>query len=345
METIEGGAAIVMASIAPANPANVPAPSGSPTHNGTCPVIALDDAAMLALTANPPDTQAPVANQVRTTDAASSSAALAFAARLEELPGPEAPPPKAPTEAAAKTQFPVGAKPEATSEPEAGPRPVAQPGAVKELDSSRRHVPLALASEKAEEPKVAARAAPGWPNAAPLSMQRAQPATDAPVRAIASQAPAPTAAARATEIHEMPAPRPAAPSGLSLSLGQPGGERVEIRIQERQGGVQVAVRSADPGLNSSLRGELSTLVSRLESRGYAAETWAPAETVNAHARTSSGGFSEPQQQSGEGQHSGGGGGHSNDSSPGREGRGRQDQRPRWLEEWEFSTTPRRSSSL
>jgi hypothetical protein len=345
MEMIEAGAAVVMAPVAPTNPANVPAPGSSPTHNGTCPVIPLDGAAMAALTDSSPDTQAPVGNQVRTTDAASFSAPLAFAARLEELPSPETEPSKTPAEPAAKPQAAAAAKPEATSEPEAGPRIAVPAAAAKELESSTRRAPFALAPEKAEEPKATARAASGPSNAPTLPIHRVQPATDAPVRATPSHGPAETVAARATEIDEMPVPRSAASSGLSLSLGQPGGEQVEIRIQERQGGVQVAVRSPDPALNSSLRGELSALVSRLESRGYTAETWAPAETVNAPARTSSGGFSEPQQQSGEGHPSGGGGGQSNDSSPGREGRGNQGQHPRWLEEWAFSTTPRKSTNI
>jgi hypothetical protein len=168
-----------------------------------------------------------------------------------------------------------------------------------------------------------------------LPVHRAEPQTVAPTRDAPPQPASQPALARVREVPEPAALRPAPSAGLSLSLGEPGGERVEIRVQEKQGAVQVAVRSSDPALNSSLRGELSNLVTRLESRGYTAETWAPAETGSAPARASGGNFSEPRQQAGQG-NTGGGGGQSGDPGPGGDQRGRQEQRPRWLEEWERS---------
>jgi hypothetical protein len=56
------------------------------------------------------------------------------------------------------------------------------------------------------------------------------------------------------------------------------GSSVEIRLVERGGSVQVTVRSSDPVLSNSLRGELAELVKVLGERGYRTETWTPADT-------------------------------------------------------------------
>lgn len=126
---------------------------------------------------------------------------------------------------------------------------------------------------------------------------------------------------------------PPAPGSISLSVGDGGPDRVEVRVQERQGAVQVAVRSSDPELSAALRGDLNDLVSRLENRGYKTETWAPSETApvrssqqsastdnhsNTRQGNSPGGDEPGRQQQGDGR------------------RGHREQRPRWLEEFETS---------
>ncbi|MEO8661883.1 MAG: hypothetical protein ABI693_25680, partial [Bryobacteraceae bacterium] len=78
-----------------------------------------------------------------------------------------------------------------------------------------------------------------------------------------------------------PTPPPATPpqSAISIRLGEAGQDRVDVRLQERQGTVQVVVRSSNPDLTTSLRGDLNDLVSRLEGRGYQTETWTPTGNV------------------------------------------------------------------
>jgi hypothetical protein len=56
------------------------------------------------------------------------------------------------------------------------------------------------------------------------------------------------------------------------------GRKVEVQVAERGGEVRVAVRTADPELNQSLRVELGSLVSRLETAGYKADSFAPSES-------------------------------------------------------------------
>jgi hypothetical protein len=75
-----------------------------------------------------------------------------------------------------------------------------------------------------------------------------------------------------------------------VSIALPGGELraekapgVEIRLVERDGEVQVAVRSRDPGLAHALGERLGDLVSRLDQAGYRAEAWRPEVTAPADA--------------------------------------------------------------
>jgi hypothetical protein len=50
---------------------------------------------------------------------------------------------------------------------------------------------------------------------------------------------------------------------------------VDVRVAQRAGKVQVAVRTADPDLAKSLQTNLGDLVGRLEDKGYKTETWTP----------------------------------------------------------------------
>jgi hypothetical protein len=54
-----------------------------------------------------------------------------------------------------------------------------------------------------------------------------------------------------------------------------GPQRVEVRVTERAGQVQVTVRTPDPHLAGSLRENLPALSARLAENGYRAETWHP----------------------------------------------------------------------
>ena len=66
-------------------------------------------------------------------------------------------------------------------------------------------------------------------------------------------------------------PAPAAAAQISIRLDAEGdSDRVELRIRERGGEVQVAVRTSDAEMAGSLRQDLGELVKRLENRSSSA---------------------------------------------------------------------------
>jgi hypothetical protein len=78
------------------------------------------------------------------------------------------------------------------------------------------------------------------------------------------------------------------PAAHNIQLDVNGGDRrVEVRLTERGGEVDVAVRTPDAHLASALREDLPALSSRLAESGFRAETWHPASPA-----ASSGGPSE-----------------------------------------------------
>ncbi len=74
---------------------------------------------------------------------------------------------------------------------------------------------------------------------------------------------------RDSAVHEMSLAIP------SSSTGSDKPEQVSLRVVERAGEVQIAVRTSDPQLAGALRQHLPDLVSDLSRRGYQAETWQP----------------------------------------------------------------------
>lgn len=102
----------------------------------------------------------------------------------------------------------------------------------------------------------------------------APPTTEAP--ATRREAATPVA-----EPHRTPAPAPEpSPPGSparDIRLQVAGGDRrVEVRLTERAGEVQISVRTPDSQLAGALRDDLATLSARLEQSGFRAETWHPA---------------------------------------------------------------------
>jgi flagellar hook-length control protein FliK len=67
---------------------------------------------------------------------------------------------------------------------------------------------------------------------------------------------------------------------ISLRLGDTASNSVDIQMVERAGHVQVAVRTPDQELTTSLQANLGELVGRLEQKGYKTETWVPAATLH-----------------------------------------------------------------
>ena len=72
-----------------------------------------------------------------------------------------------------------------------------------------------------------------------------------------------------------PSKPPAAARNIQLDVTG-GNRRVEVRLTERGGEVEVAVRTPDAHLASALREDLPALSSRLAESGFRAETWHPA---------------------------------------------------------------------
>ena len=142
------------------------------------------------------------------------------------------------------------------------------------------------------------------------------------------QAPSTTGNAPAT--HQQEPSNNAAPlKELSISVGQPNAEKVEVRIVERAGELHVAVRAGDTVVAEGLRQGLSELSGRLEGSGYRTEMWHPgspatstagtAETQNTSADHR---HNDPQDQSGQPR-----------QQNGRQGQN-QPQKPRWVQELE-----------
>jgi hypothetical protein len=127
--------------------------------------------------------------------------------------------------------------------------------------------------------------APSPGEASPASAARLSPdAVYAPAESLAKASHQPQHAAVAE-------PRPVAAPELSADAEQAklpsaarniqldvngGDRRVEVRLTERGGEVEVAVRTPDAHLASALREDLPALSSRLAESGFRAETWHPA---------------------------------------------------------------------
>jgi hypothetical protein len=62
---------------------------------------------------------------------------------------------------------------------------------------------------------------------------------------------------------------------VTLRIGTAESKPVDVQVNQRQGQVYVAVRTADPGLQSSLRQDLPQLVNSLDHAGFRTETYVP----------------------------------------------------------------------
>jgi hypothetical protein len=118
---------------------------------------------------------------------------------------------------------------------------------------------------------------------------------------------------------------------LSIQVGPTQQDRVELRVVDRSGEVQVAVRASNPDVAQGLRQGLSDLVGRLEQNGYRAEAWRPGGTVASVPGTGESRQKEMQfQRDGSEPQSGG-------SQQGRQQNSQnQNYRPRWVQELEGS---------
>jgi hypothetical protein len=143
-----------------------------------------------------------------------------------------------------------------------------------------------------------------------------------------------------------PAPSSAPAQQISMRIAPPQGSSgnipvVDIHMMERAGQVHVAVRTADGGLQTSLRQDLGTLVNSLDRSGFRAETFTPREVLPPASAGTPADSQNSRQESPSG--SGGRGGNSGDTSQNpsqNQGGGQPQQRSRdqrsqkWIEELE-----------
>jgi hypothetical protein len=168
------------------------------------------------------------------------------------------------------------------------------------------------------------------PPASPTSS--ANPAEHAPQTA--------TEALRASEPVvplESPAP-PSAAQGIAVRIALPDTPHVDVQFVDRAGQVQVAVRSPDTGLQSSLRQDLGTLVNSLERSGFHTEAFTPHGVIEQAGASSQMNFQDNGRQhdpgSGEQGHpSGNASGGSRDGQQEPQQQGQQRRRSRQWQAW------------
>ncbi|MGD1070280.1 MAG: hypothetical protein ABSB15_09075 [Bryobacteraceae bacterium] len=122
--------------------------------------------------------------------------------------------------------------------------------------------------------------------------------------------------------------RPAAPmKDISVRVESTQGQNVDVRIVQRAGDLQIAVKSDDNLTTQGLRQGLSELTNRLNESGYQTETWRPGHSAAAPESAGESGNSSHQPPSGDAQSNSGSSQHN---------RGQRDNnpsnRPRWIQE-------------
>ena len=283
-----------------------PAPAAPPADGRERSRVArVDSIATAAFAPEPGPSRGPAARVAEAPEDPARTAGLAFLARLtplEDQPGlqaaslpspaparpanplqaspsasPAAPLPGAPPSLSGNplpSQSPLPDTPAGPVSPASAGSPQAEPPALSKPNPAARHrAPEAVfpvpAPAQAEKGRSSAQSPAGQETGSPI------PWPAAPVHresaAQSSQPAAPPAPPRG----ETPAPPPPA-AAREIRLQVSGQEhRVDVRLTERAGEVQVAVRTPDSRLAGVLREDLPALAARLEQTGFRAETWHP----------------------------------------------------------------------
>ena len=112
------------------------------------------------------------------------------------------------------------------------------------------------------------------------------------------------------------------------------GQKVDVRIVQRAGDLQIAVKSGDDITTQGLRHGLADLANRLNETGYHAETWRPGQPAAMESSATSPHNPSHQSQSGGSQSDGS---QSNSGGP-QQDRGQRhnnpSNRPHWIDELE-----------
>ena len=144
-----------------------------------------------------------------------------------------------------------------------------------------------------------------------------------------------TAASKNAGPGETVAPEPlqrptASMKDISVRVESAQGQNVDIRIVQRAGDLQIAVKADDTNTTQGLRQGLTELSNRLNESGYQAETWRPGHAAAAPENAAEpGNSSHHQPPSGDSQ---------SNSGSSQQNRGQRDNnpsnRPRWIQELE-----------
>jgi hypothetical protein len=127
---------------------------------------------------------------------------------------------------------------------------------------------------------------------------------------------------------------------ISVRVESAQGQSVDIRIVQRAGDLQIAVKSDDTNTTQGLRQGLTELSNRLNESGYQAETWRPGHAATTAESAAESGNSSHQPPSGDAQ-----------SNPGssQQNRGQRDNnpsnRPRWIQELESNLADGTTSTV
>jgi hypothetical protein len=120
---------------------------------------------------------------------------------------------------------------------------------------------------------------------------------------------------------------------FTVRIAQPDTPAVDVHILERAGQVQVAVRTPDASMQSSLREDLGTLVNSLQRAGYRADTFTP--QTSAVLRAASSETSSQEDRDRQDSHPGNSGGGAGNPSDRQQQQRQRDQRSKaWFEELE-----------
>jgi len=232
--------------------------------------------------------------------------------------------------------FAVKVTPQETADPTTGSNDGVKPMAT----SSAAQVTAVKDSRRAEDDGTSADSAPQHDTAHETPVPTAAlPVAEKPAVASVSvpeahtATPVHTSSAEVPQLSETPEAKPLQPlKQLSIQMGQDPQQRVDVRIVERAGELQVAVRAANPDVAQGLRQGISDLVGQLEQSGYHADAWRPgvtagtAPTAAEKPQTQAGPQNNnPQSQSGSHQDRQQG----NQNNPSR--------RPQWVEELEMTS--------
>jgi len=159
--------------------------------------------------------------------------------------------------------------------------------------------------------------------------------SQAALHSMNSDAPATEKPTAATQAELDPAPESSTNQplkNLNLQLTGENNQRVDVRLSDRGGALQVSVRSADLNLNQALQAKMPELTSRLEAQHMSAQVWTPSLEQSTKSGTNANGSGNQGQNPGENE-SGSRSSNQPGNQHGYQGNGQKNQKqPDWLDE-------------